>query len=161
MPTVVYPGSFDPITNGHVDLAQRAARLFGRVIIGVAQNVSKQPLFSAEERIELARAALGHLPNVEVTVISGLLVHFVRACQGRVVLRGLRAVSDFEYEFQLANMNRHLDAEIETVFLTPDEQHSFISSSLVKEVARFGGDVAVFVPPVVARALKARFEPRV
>jgi pantetheine-phosphate adenylyltransferase len=157
MPTVVYPGSFDPITNGHVDLAQRASRLFGRIIIGVAENVSKKPLFSTAERVALARAALADLPKVEVMPIPGLLVHFARAQGANVVLRGLRAVSDFEYEFQLANMNRHLDAQLETVFLTPDEQHSFISSSLVKEVARFGGDVSVFVPPVVAQALAARF----
>lgn len=160
MPTVVYPGSFDPITNGHVDLAQRASRLFRRVVIGVAVNVSKQPLFDTEQRMALARAVLSHLPNVEVTAIEGLLVHFVRASGAKVVLRGLRAVSDFEYEFQLANMNRHLDPDIETVFLTPDEQNSFISSSLVKEVARFGGDVSVFVPPLVAQALAERYRPR-
>ena len=156
MPTVVYPGSFDPITNGHVDLAERASRLFKRVIVGVAENVSKKPLFDAPERVALARAALAHLPNVEVTLISGLLVHFVRERGAQVVLRGLRAVSDFEYEFQLANMNRHLDAGVETVFLTPDERHSFISSSLVKEVARFGGDISVFVPAPVVAALRQR-----
>lgn len=158
MPTVVYPGSFDPITNGHVDLAQRASRLFRRVVIGVAVNVSKQPLFDTEQRMALARAVLSHLPNVEVTAIEGLLVHFVRASGAKVVLRGLRAVSDFEYEFQLASMNRHLVPEVETLFLTPAEQYSFISSSLVREVARLGGDVAGFVPAAVADALQAQWQ---
>ena len=156
MATVVYPGSFDPITNGHADLIQRAARLFGQVIVGVARNINKQPLFSLEERIDLVRAAIGDLPNVRVMPIDGLLVDFVTGQRAQVILRGLRAVSDFEYEFQLATMNRHLRPQVETIFLTPAEQHSFISSSLVKEVARFGGDVSVFLHPHVAAALRER-----
>ena len=156
MATVVYPGSFDPITNGHADLIQRAARLFGQVIVGVARNINKQPLFSLEERMDLVRAAIGDLPNVRVMPIDGLLVDFVTGQKAQVILRGLRAVSDFEYEFQLATMNRHLRPQVETIFLTPAEQHSFISSSLVKEVARFGGDVSVFLHPHVAAALRER-----
>lgn len=155
MATVVYPGSFDPITNGHADLIERAARLFGQVIVGIARNISKQPLFDLDERIELVRAVAGHLPNVRVMPIDGLLVDFVVSQNAQVILRGLRAVSDFEYEFQLATMNRHLRPQVETVFLTPAEQHAFISSSLVKEVARFGGDVSVFLHPAVAAALRA------
>jgi pantetheine-phosphate adenylyltransferase len=156
MATVVYPGSFDPITNGHADLIERAARLFGQVIVGIARNISKQPLFSLDERIELVGAVVGHLPNVRVMPIDGLLVDFVASQKAQVILRGLRAVSDFEYEFQLATMNRHLRPQIETIFLTPAEQHAFISSSLVKEVARFGGDVSVFLHAAVATALRAR-----
>jgi pantetheine-phosphate adenylyltransferase len=156
MAIVVYPGSFDPITNGHADLIQRAARLFRQVIVGVARNINKQPLFSLEEGMDLVRAAIGDLPNVRVMPIDGLLVDFVTAQKGQVILRGLRAVSDFEYEFQLATMNRHLRPQIETIFLTPAEQHSFISSSLVKEVARFGGDVSVFLHATVAAALRER-----
>ena len=154
MATVVYPGSFDPITNGHADLIERASRLFGQVIVGIARNVSKQPLFTLEERLELVSAVTGGLPNVRVMPIDGLLVDFVAAQGAQVILRGLRAVSDFEYEFQLANMNRRLRPQIETIFLTPAEQHAFISSSLVKEVARFGGDVSVFVHPQVGEALR-------
>ncbi|MGK2941118.1 MAG: pantetheine-phosphate adenylyltransferase [Immundisolibacter sp.] len=156
MATVVYPGSFDPITNGHVDLIQRAARLFAQVIVGVARNISKQPLFSLDERLQLVSAAIGDLPNVRVMPIDGLLVDFVTGQRAQVILRGLRAVSDFEYEFQLATMNRHLRPEVETIFLTPAEQYAFISSSLVKEVARFGGDVSVFLHPEVAAALRRR-----
>jgi pantetheine-phosphate adenylyltransferase len=156
MATVVYPGSFDPITNGHADLIERAARLFGQVIVGIARNISKQPLFNLDERIGLVRAVVGHLPNVRVMPIDGLLVDFVVSQNAQVILRGLRAVSDFEYEFQLATMNRHLRPQVETIFLTPAEQHAFISSSLVKEVARFGGDVSVFLHPAVAAALLAR-----
>ena len=156
MATVVYPGSFDPITNGHADLIERAARLFGQVIVGIARNISKQPLFSLDERIDLVRAVVGQLPNVRVMPIDGLLVDFVASQNAQVILRGLRAVSDFEYEFQLATMNRHLRPQVETIFLTPAEQHAFISSSLVKEVARFGGDVSVFLHPAVATALRAR-----
>jgi pantetheine-phosphate adenylyltransferase len=156
MATVVYPGSFDPITNGHADLIQRAARLFEHVIVGIARNISKQPLFGLDERIDLVRAVVGDLPNVRVMPIDGLLVDFVTSQGAQVILRGLRAVSDFEYEFQLATMNRHLRPQVETIFLTPAEQHAFISSSLVKEVARFGGDVSVFLHPAVADALRAR-----
>ena len=156
MATVVYPGSFDPITNGHVDLIQRAARLFAQVIVGVARNISKQPLFSLDERLLLVSASIGDLPNVRVMPIDGLLVDFVTGQGAQVILRGLRAVSDFEYEFQLATMNRHLRPQVETIFLTPAEQYAFISSSLVKEVARFGGDVSVFLHPEVAAALRRR-----
>ena len=153
----LYPGTFDPITNGHADLVARAAPIFEKVIVGVAGTTGKNPVMSVQEREALAREALAHHPNVEVRAFTGLLAHFVRECGAGVLLRGLRAVSDFEYEFQLASMNRHLIPEAETLFLTPAEQHSFISSTLVREVARLGGDVSGFVPPVVARALEARF----
>jgi pantetheine-phosphate adenylyltransferase len=153
----LYPGTFDPITNGHADLVARASPLFEKIIVGVAGSTGKNPVMPVAEREALAREALAHHPNVEVRAFSGLLANFVRETGAGVVLRGLRAVSDFEYEFQLASMNRHLIPEAETLFLTPAEQHSFISSTLVREVARLGGDVSGFVPPVVARALEARF----
>lgn len=149
----VYPGTFDPITNGHCDLVERAARLFDRVVIGIAANPDKRPLFDMQDRITMAETALAGLDNIEITGFSGLLVDFVRQQQANVILRGLRAVSDFEYEMQLASMNRHLANEIETLFLTPSEQSSFISSSLVKEIANHGGDVREFVHPGVARRL--------
>ncbi|MBK1734405.1 pantetheine-phosphate adenylyltransferase [Halorhodospira abdelmalekii] len=154
----VYPGTFDPITHGHTDLIQRGARLFERLIVGVAANPSpnKRPAFSLEERLQLARAALNGAANVEVEAFSTLLVDFVDYHGAQVIVRGLRAVSDFEYEFQLASMNRQLRAEVETVFLTPSEQYAFISSSLVREVAALGGDVSRFVHPTVAAALKER-----
>ena len=152
----IYPGTFDPITRGHCDLVQRASRLCTKTIVSVAKNTGKNPFFSWEERVELAREALAGIPGVEVRGFEILLVEFARQCQAQVILRGLRAVSDFEYEFQLASMNRHLNAEIETVFLTPAEQYSFISSSLVREIARLGGDITAFVPPNVAAALKQR-----
>lgn len=154
MTIAVYPGSFDPITNGHADLAMRGARLFDRLIIGIARNSSKSGTFSIEQRLHMAREVLADVPNIEVTVIDGLLVDFVSRSGASVILRGLRAVSDFEYEFQLATMNRHLATDIETLFLTPAEQYSFISSSLVREIARFGGDVSVFVHASVAQALR-------
>ncbi|ROR34235.1 pantetheine-phosphate adenylyltransferase [Inmirania thermothiophila] len=154
--TVVYPGTFDPITNGHTDLVQRASRLFSRVVVAVAANPKKQPLFSLEERVALARAALAGIDGVEVCGFDSLLVDFVRARGARVILRGLRAVSDFEFEFQLASMNRRLAPEVETTFLTPAEQYAFISSTLVREVAALGGDVTPFVHEVVARALRAK-----
>lgn len=150
----IFPGTFDPITNGHIDLIERAAKLFSTVIIGVAENSRKVPLFSLTERIELVKSAVKHLPNVEVEGFSTLLVSFVKKANASVIIRGLRAVSDFEYEFQLANMNRRLDPNIETLFLTPAEQFSFVSSSLVKEIASLEGDVAPFVPTVVAQAFK-------
>jgi len=149
---VIYPGTFDPITNGHKDLVERASRLFGEVIVAIAASEKKKPLFSLDERVALASEVLAHLPNVRVVGFDKLLSFFVRDMGGNVVLRGLRAVSDFEYEFQLANMNRQLNSEFETVFLTPSEHLSFISSSLVREIAILGGDVRQFVSPVVAEA---------
>ncbi|MEZ5442189.1 MAG: pantetheine-phosphate adenylyltransferase [Lysobacterales bacterium] len=153
----VYPGTFDPMTNGHVDLVKRAAPLFEKLIVGVADNPGKGPGFSLDERIDLARAALNGWKQVEVRGFNSLLADFVGEVGAKVVLRGLRAVSDFEYEFQLASMNRHLMPEVETMFLTPAEQFSFISSSLVKEVARLGGEVGGFVPKIVAEALREKF----
>ena len=141
----IYPGTFDPITKGHSDLVKRAARLFDQVIVAVATNAGKQPVFSLEERQELARVALVDVPNVEICAFNGLLVEFAREKQARVILRGLRAVSDFDYEFQLAGMNRTLAPDVETLFLTPAEQYANISSSLVREIASLGGDVSPFV----------------
>lgn len=152
--TVVYPGTFDPITNGHIDLVDRAARLFDKVIVAVAANPTKKPTFNLEERVSLAREVLSHLPNVEVTGFDTLLVEFVEQVGAEVILRGLRAVSDFEYEFQLAGMNRRLAPKVETMFLTPAEQYAFISSTLVREVAMLGGDVSPFVHEVVIAALR-------
>lgn len=153
---VVYPGTFDPITNGHCDLVERAARMFDYVIVAVADSQKKGPLFTLDERVGLAREALSHVKNIEVTGFNKLLAHFVRDQDATILLRGLRAVSDFEYEFQLANMNRALAPEIETVFLTPAEHLSFISSSLVREIAMLGGDVHQFVPANVVEALKRK-----
>lgn len=155
----VYPGTFDPITNGHVDLVSRAAPLFERIVVGVAESPAKGPGFSLEERIALANVALAGIPNVEVRGFTTLLAHFVRDIGAGVLLRGLRAVSDFEYEFQLASMNRHLIPEVETLFLTPAEQYGFISSSLVREIARLGGDVSGFVHPAVQAELKQKWQP--
>jgi pantetheine-phosphate adenylyltransferase len=157
MKIVVYPGTFDPITNGHVDLVERACRMFDRVVLAIASSDRKGPLFSLQERIDLANAALSHVENVEVRGFDYLLVNFVRDCGACAVIRGLRAVSDFEYEFQLANMNRALAPDVESVFLTPSERLSYISSSLVREIASLRGDITPFVPAVVATALKARF----
>ncbi|MGB5097418.1 MAG: pantetheine-phosphate adenylyltransferase [Porticoccaceae bacterium] len=157
MKIVVYPGTFDPITNGHVDLVERACRMFDRVVLAIASSERKGPLFSLHERIDLANAALAHVKNVEVRGFDYLLVNFVRDCGACAVIRGLRAVSDFEYEFQLANMNRALAPDVESVFLTPSERLSYISSSLVREIASLRGDITPFVPPVVAAALKMRF----
>lgn len=154
---IVYPGTFDPITCGHEDLVKRALALFDGVIVAVAENTPKVPCFSLEERVELARLALGGLDNVRVESFSGLLVDFVRSQGACMVLRGLRAVSDFEYEFQLAGMNRRLAPEMETVFLTPAEQHMFVSASMVREIARLHGDVRPFVHPMVAERLIARY----
>ncbi|ABE53505.1 Coenzyme A biosynthesis protein [Shewanella denitrificans OS217] len=152
----IYPGTFDPVTNGHADLIERAAKLFKHVIIGIAANPSKQPRFTLEERVEQLTLVTAHLDNVEVVGFSGLLVDFARDQKASVLVRGLRAVSDFEYEFQLANMNRRLSPDLESVFLTPAEENSFISSTLVKEVALHGGDVSQFVHPQVALALKEK-----
>ncbi|MGA9341446.1 MAG: pantetheine-phosphate adenylyltransferase [Rhodanobacteraceae bacterium] len=153
----VYPGTFDPITNGHADLISRAAPLFGRVVVAIADSPVKGPSFDLDERIALARETLADINGVEVIGFASLLAHFVRDIGADVILRGLRAVSDFEYEFQLASMNRHLIPEAETLFLTPSEQYSFISSSLVREVARLGGDVSGFVHPAVQKALSRRY----
>ncbi|MDO9621282.1 MAG: pantetheine-phosphate adenylyltransferase [Moraxellaceae bacterium] len=149
---VIYPGTFDPITNGHKDLVERAARLFDEVVVAVAASAKKKPLFSLEERVALAQEVVAHLPNVRVVGFDKLLSFFVDDMDANVVLRGLRAVSDFEYEFQLANMNRQLNRDFETVFLTPSEHLSFISSSLVREIAILGGDVSQFVPENVTQA---------
>ncbi|MCB1552393.1 MAG: pantetheine-phosphate adenylyltransferase [Xanthomonadales bacterium] len=154
----IYPGTFDPITRGHSDLVARASPLFERIVVGVADSSSKGPGFPLDERLELARLALADLPNVEVQGFDTLLADFVRKIGAGVLLRGLRAVSDFEYEFQLASMNRHLIPGVETLFLTPAEQYSFISSSLVREIARLGGDVSGFVHPAVDSALKRKWK---
>src|SRR5262249_12561413 len=150
----MYPGTFDPITNGHHDLVRRAATIFDRVYVAIAANPNKTPMFPLEVRVDLARRVLEDIPNVEVVGYSGLTVDFARRNGVSVVMRGLRAVSDFEFEFQLANMSRHLAREIETVFLTPQEQFTFISSTLVREIAVLGGDVAEFVHPIVEAELK-------
>ena len=154
MNRVLYPGTFDPITKGHGDLVERAARLFDSVVIAVAASPKKNPLFSLEQRVALAREVTKHLPNVEVIGFSTLLASFAKEQGANVLLRGLRAVSDFEYEFQLASMNRHLIPDVETLFLTPAEQYGFISSTLVREISRLGGDVSGFVPAAVDRALR-------
>lgn len=151
----VYPGTFDPVTNGHSDLVQRASRLFDKVIVAIAANPNKAPLFNLDQRVAMANHVLSGIPNVEVCGFSDLLVHFVRKKEADVILRGLRVVSDFEFEMQLASMNRRLDNSIETVFLTPAEETSFISASLVKEVALHGGDVSQFVHEVVVEELSA------
>ena len=153
---VVYPGTFDPLTRGHEDLVRRAAGVFDRVVVAVADSKSKQPFFSAAERIAMTREVLSPFPNVEVTGFSSLLMEFVRAQGAKIVLRGLRAVSDFEYEFQMAGMNRRLYPDVETLFLTPSEQYTFISATIVREIAKFGGDVSHFVHPVVAERIRQR-----
>ncbi|MEY4358216.1 MAG: hypothetical protein RL469_1542 [Pseudomonadota bacterium] len=150
----LYPGTFDPITNGHHDLVRRAAKIFDHVVIAIAANPNKAPLLPLEKRVELARTVLAELPNVEVVGYSGLTVDFARQHGLNVIIRGLRAVSDFEFEFQLANMTRHLATDIETVFMTPQEQFTFISSTLVREISLLGGDVSGFVHPAVAAELK-------
>jgi pantetheine-phosphate adenylyltransferase len=155
--TVIYPGTFDPITNGHVDLTERAARLFGKVVVAIAHSEKKTPMFNLEERVSLCRQSLQHLHNVEVVGFSNLLIDFAQSQGSRCVLRGLRAVADFEYEFQLANMNRAMNPEFESVFLTPSEHLSYISSSLVREIAMLNGDITPFVPEPVARALEEKF----
>ena len=153
----VYPGTFDPITHGHTDLVSRAARVFEYVIVGIAESPHKTPFLSLEKRIALAKSQLGGLDNIEIVGFSNLLVDFVKQKGAKVIVRGLRAVSDFEYEFQLASMNRNLCEEVETMFLTPDERYGFISSTLVLEVARLNGDVSQFVGPEIERALKEQF----
>ncbi|MFI4937728.1 MAG: pantetheine-phosphate adenylyltransferase [Candidatus Berkiellales bacterium] len=158
--SVVFPGTFDPITNGHLDLIERAAKMFERVIVAVAKNARKQPHFEFDTRIALTQEVLAPLKNVQVKGFSNLLAEFVRQQGATAIIRGLRAVSDFEYEFQLATMNRRLAQEIETIFLTPAVQYSFISSTLVNEVAQLGGDVSAFVPQSVANALKSLYTAR-
>ncbi|MBT3619740.1 MAG: pantetheine-phosphate adenylyltransferase [Porticoccaceae bacterium] len=158
MKTIVYPGTFDPITNGHIDLIERASKLFDKIIVSIASSKKKSPLFTIEERISLATECLSHLPNVEIKGFDYLLVNFVKDCDGDAVMRGLRAVSDFEYEFQLANMNRALSPDVESIFLTPAEKFSYISSSLVREISSLQGDVTKFVPPNVADALVKKFQ---
>ena len=154
---VIYPGTFDPITNGHKDLVERASRLFDEVVVAIAVGHHKKPLFDLNERVQLVELAVAHLPNVSVCGFSQLLAKFVQEQKATAVLRGLRAVSDFEYEFQLANMNRQLLADFETVFLTPSENLSYISSTLVREIARLGGDVSKFVSPEVVQAFNKKF----
>ena len=161
MPVVaIYPGTFDPITNGHADLIERGARMFDRLVVGVAANPNKQPLFSLEERVALANEVVAHLPHVEVRGFDTLLVNYAKSIGANVLMRGLRTVSDFEFEFQLASMNRRLNPEIESIFLTPAEQYAFISSSLVREVAKLGGNIAPFVHPKVEAALAVKFASR-
>ncbi len=156
--SAVYPGTFDPITLGHEDLARRASRLFDRVILAVADSRAKKPFFTLDERVEMAREVLKDLPNVEVMGFSGLLMRFVQEQGARVVVRGLRAVSDFEYEFQLAGMNRGMYPDVETIFLTPGEQFMFISATIVREISVFGGDTSKFVPPIVADRLRTKIK---
>jgi pantetheine-phosphate adenylyltransferase len=156
----MYPGTFDPITRGHEDLVRRCVRLFDQVVVAIASNPKKAPLFSLDERVALAKEVLRDLPEVSVTGYTGLTVEFARTHGFKAIIRGLRAISDFEYEFQLATMNRHLIDGVETVFLTPSEHHTFISSSLVREIAEFGGDVSAFVHPAVAERLKHKLGKR-
>jgi pantetheine-phosphate adenylyltransferase len=154
---VVYPGTFDPFTKGHEDLVRRAASLFDEVVVGIAESRGKKPLFTIDERIDMAREVLASLGNVKVTGFDCLLMDFVQQMQSRFILRGLRAVSDFEYEFQMAGMNRNLYPHVETIFLTPDEKYMFVSATIVREIALFGGDVSQFVQPVVLARLKEKF----
>jgi pantetheine-phosphate adenylyltransferase len=154
----MYPGTFDPLTNGHEDMVRRASRVFDRVVVAIAASPGKAPLFTLEERVDMAQSAFGDVAGVSVSGYEGLTVDYARNHNLGVIIRGLRAVSDFEYEFQLATMNRHLTEEVETVFLTPTEQYTFISSSLVREIAHLGGDVSAFVNAQVERSLKARYE---
>jgi len=154
--TAVYPGTFDPLTRGHEDIVRRAASIFGRVVVAVAANPNKAPVFNVEERVELARAVLADLKNVDIMGYSGLTVDFARQHDLAVIVRGLRAVSDFEFEFQLASMGRHLQPDVETVFMVPKEKFTFISSTLVREIAALGGDVSPFVHPVVEAAFRRR-----
>ena len=149
----VYPGTFDPFTRGHEDLVRRAARLFSQVVVGVADSRGKQPIFSLTERVDIAREVLADLPNVKVEGFDGLLLDFLKQLDARIVVRGLRAVSDFEYEFRMAGMNRRLYPEIETVFLTPSDEYTFLSATMVREIALLGGDVSQFVQPNVQTRL--------
>lgn len=159
MRTVIYPGSFDPLTNGHLDVIQRATKLFDKVIVAVARNESKHPLFSHEERVQMASQAVRHLPHVEADAFEGLLMEYVERRGAQAVIRGLRAVSDFEFEFQLALMNRKLNERIETIFMMPKDTYTFLSSRIVKEIAGLGGDVSAFVPAHVREALAEKLSP--
>src|SRR5262245_4036054 len=157
MRTVIYPGSFDPLTNGHLDIVQRAAKLFDHVVVAVAKSEAKGPLFGMEERLDLVNQSIRGMANVSAETFDGLLVEYVERRGGQAVIRGLRAVSDFEFEFQLALMNRKLNERVETIFMMPKETYTFLSSRIVKEIARLGGDVSAFVPPEVAVALRRKF----
>ena len=158
MRTVIYPGSFDPLTNGHLDVIQRAVKLFDKVIVAVAQNESKNPLFDLTERVDLVKQAVAYLPQVEVDSFDGLLVAYVESRSGQAVIGGLRAISDFEFEFQMALMNRKLNERVETIFMMPKDTYTFLSSRIVKEIARLGGDVSSFVPALVQTALKTKLK---
>jgi len=160
MRTAIYPGSFDPLTNGHLDVIERAAKLFDRVIVAVAKNDSKHPLFTLAERLALVKAAVRHLPHVEADSFNCLLIEYVARRKAQAVVRGLRAVSDFEFEFQLALMNRKLNDKFETIFMMPKDTYTFLSSRMVKEIAALGGDVSSFVPPHVKNALTKKLKPR-
>ena len=153
MRTAIYPGSFDPLTNGHLDVIERAVKLFDHVIVAVAKNESKQPLFTLEERVELVRRCIKHIPNTEVDSFDGLLVEYANQCKAQAIVRGLRAISDFEFEFQLALMNRKLNEKVETIFMMPKDTYTFLSSRITKEIARLGGDITAFVPTQVRTAL--------
>src|SRR4026207_780536 len=157
MRRAIYPGSFDPITNGHLDVIERARKLFDEVVVAVANNDEKQPLFSLKDRLDLLRETAGKIDNVRIAEFEGLLVEFARNEKAGVVIRGLRAISDFEFEFQMALMNRKLDSAVETIFLMPKEEYTYLSSRIVKEIARLGGDVSGFVPACVAKALRRKF----
>lgn len=157
MPRIaIYPGTFDPLTRGHEDLIRRGAKMFDTVVVGVADSRNKKPFFSLEERVAIAKEVLSHDTNVQVVGFTGLLKNFIREHNGNVILRGLRAVSDFEYEFQMAGMNRHLMPDIETMFMTPSDQYQFISGTIVREIASLGGDISKFVFPTVEAAVKAK-----
>jgi pantetheine-phosphate adenylyltransferase len=154
--TAIYPGSFDPVTNGHLDLIERGSKIFDRLIVGVLRNLEKEPLFSLQERVEMLRGVTQQFSGVEVDVFDGLLVDYARRCNARVILRGIRAISDYEYELQMALMNRKLESNIETVFMMPAEAYSYLSSKLVREIARLGGSIHGLVPPVVEQRLRAK-----
>jgi pantetheine-phosphate adenylyltransferase len=158
MKRAIYPGSFDPVTNGHLDVVERARKLFDEVIVAVAHNDEKQPMFTLQERLDLLQNTLGKLDNVRIAHFEGLLVDFAVAEKAGAVIRGLRAISDFEFEFQMALMNRKLEGAVETIFLMPKEEYTYLSSRIVKEIARLGGDVSKFVPPMVAKALGAKLK---